>query len=402
MPGAGGDASGSGGAAASGGGPAAGGGIGGSADPGGSAGAGGAVGGGGSGALVPCAARAGTTTLAAKYGDCFPIGAAVDTTSYSTHATLLKSHFNSITPENEMKFDSLQHTEGSFTYGAADGIVNFARSNGMRVRGHALVWYRQNPDWLFANASAQTLLTNMKTHISNVVGHYKGKLYAWDVVNEAIMNDGNYRSGNESDAAQSSKWYAIMGKSYIAEAFKAAHQADPDAKLFYNDYYNYLPAKQQGIYEMLKELLDAGVPVHGVGLQAHLNIAPSADSTNQGYYQNVSNLEDAIKLYASLGLEVQVTEMDMSLYVPGVTYTQDTYYTAATFTDALKTQQAERYRAFFELFRKYSRVISGVTLWGVADDNTWLSELSSGRKDFPLLFDDAHQPKKAYDAVMDF
>jgi len=340
--------------------------------------------------------------LAAKYGDCFPIGAAVDTTSYSTHATLLKSHFNSITPENEMKFDSLQHTEGSFTYGAADGIVNFARSNGMRVRGHALVWYRQNPDWLFANASAQTLLTNMKTHISNVVGHYKGKLYAWDVVNEAIMNDGNYRSGNESDAAQSSKWYAIMGKSYIAEAFKAAHQADPDAKLFYNDYYNYLPAKQQGIYEMLKELLDAGVPVHGVGLQAHLNIAPSADSTNQGYYQNVSNLEDAIKLYASLGLEVQVTEMDMSLYVPGVTYTQDTYYTAATFTDALKTQQAERYRAFFELFRKYSRVISGVTLWGVADDNTWLSELSSGRKDFPLLFDDAHQPKKAYDAVMDF
>jgi endo-1,4-beta-xylanase len=366
----------------------------GSESAGGGATAGGATGG--------CKSHPGATALAAKYADCFPIGAAVDSGSYMTHAALLKQHFNSVTPENEMKFDSLQHTEGSFTYTAADRIVDFARSNGMRVRGHALVWHRQNPSWLFSGASPEMLLARLKQHIDNVVGHYKGKLYAWDVVNEAIMNDGKYRTGTESGDQQSSGWYQILGKSYIAEAFKYAHAADPDAKLFYNDFYNYLPDKQQGIYDMLKDLLDAGVPVHGVGLQAHLNIQPSSDPTHQGYYQSVANMDRAIALYASLGLEVQITEMDISLYVPGVSYTEDTFYTAAKFTAAVKAQQAARYREFFELFRKHGSAISGVTLWGVADDNTWLSEFSSMRKDFPLLFDDAHTPKPAYDAVMDF
>jgi endo-1,4-beta-xylanase len=367
---------------------------------GGGTNAGGEGGGAGSG-VVGCSSRNGATTLYEKYADCFPIGAAVDSTSYSTHASVLKPHFNSITAENEMKFDSLQPSEGNFTYAAADKLVDFARSNDMRVRGHALVWFRQTPDWVFANASKTTLFARMKSHITNVVQHFKGKVYAWDVVNEAMMNDGKYRTGNEADD-QKSQWYAIAGKDYIAEAFKYAHEADPDAKLFYNDYYDYIPAKQRGIYDMLKELLDAGVPIHGVGMQCHLNIRPSTDPANQGYYQDVAHLEDAIKLYSSLGLEVQVTELDLSLYVPGVTYTSDQFYTAATFTNELKLEQAARYREFFGLFRKYSDVISGVTLWGIADDNTWLSELSSGRKDFPLLFDDDHNPKKAYDAVMDF
>jgi len=361
------------------------------ADAGGAAGSG----------VVGCSSRAGATTLREKYADCFPIGAAVDSTSYMTHAAVLKPQFNSITAENEMKFDSLQPSEGTFTYAAADKLVDFARSNDMRVRGHALVWFRQTPDWVFANASKATLLARMKTHITSVVQHFKGKVYAWDVVNEAMMNDGKYRTGNEADD-QRSQWYAIAGKDYIAEAFKYAHEADPDAKLFYNDYYDYIPAKQQGIYAMLKELLDAGVPIHGVGMQCHLNIQPATDPANQGYYQDVAHLQDAIELYASLGLEVQVTELDLSLYVPGVTYTSDQFYTAATFTDELELAQAERYREFFGLFRKYSSVISGVTLWGIADDNTWLSEFSSGRKDFPLLFDGDHNPKKAYDAVMDF
>ncbi|MET0790984.1 MAG: endo-1,4-beta-xylanase [Polyangiaceae bacterium] len=368
---------------------------------GGAAGSSGSAGAAGA-AHTPCASHAGATTLAAKYADCFPIGAAVDSTSYTTHAAVLKAHFNSVTPENEMKFSSLEPSSNSFNYAAADNIVNFAISNNMRVRGHTLVWYQQNPDWLFAGATSQTLLARMQNHIAKVVGHFKGKAYAWDVVNEAIMNDGNYRTGNEADSKQSSSWYGIMGKSYIAEAFKAAHAADPDAKLFYNDFYDYIPAKRQGIYNMLKELLAAGVPVHGVGMQCHINIQPSTDTANQAYYQDVANLEQAIQLYSSLGLEVQVTEMDNSLYVPGVTYTSATFYTAATFTDALKAKQAARYREFFELFRKYSDVISGVTLWGIADDNTWLSEFDSGRKDFPLLFDTDHQPKPAYDAVMDF
>ncbi|WCQ88723.1 MULTISPECIES: endo-1,4-beta-xylanase [Sorangium] len=215
------------------------------------------------------------------------------------------------------------------------------------------------------------------------------------------MEDGAYRTGNLADG-QRSRWYEIIGESYIAEAFKSAHAADPDAKLFYNDFYNYLPAKQQGIYKMLKGLLEQGVPVHGVGLQAHLNIEPSTVTTNQAYYQHVANMEEAIELHSSLGLEVQVTELDISLYIPGVTYNPSTFYTTATFTDALKAKQAARYGEFFELFRKYRSVITGVTFWGIADDNTWLSEFSSGRKDFPLLFDVDHDPKPAYDAVVDF
>lgn len=347
-----------------------------------------------------------TPGLAMKFADYFPIGAAVDSQSYTTHASVLKAHFNSVTAENEMKWVSLEATEGSFSYGSADAIVNFATSNKMKVRGHTFVWHTQNPSWLFTNSSGgmatkEVLLARMKKHITNVAQHFKGKIYAWDVVNEAIMEDGSYRNGTLADDKKS-LWYQIMGESYIAEAFKAAHAADPDAKLFYNDFYDYIPAKQQAIYNMLKELLAQGVPIHGVGMQCHLNIQPSTNPSNQGYYQDVGHLEDAIKLYSSLGLEVQVTELDLSLYVPGVTYTSDMFYTSSTFTTALKNQQADRYAAFFALFRAYRSVITGVTFWGIADDNTWLSEFSSGRKDFPLLFDNSHNPKPSFWAVVDF
>lgn len=306
-----------------------------------------------------------------------------------------------------MKFDALQPTEGTFTYGTADQIVSFARTNNMKVRGHALVWHRQNPAWVFANGSGgqatrDVLLARMRSHITAVMRHFQGNVYAWDVVNEAMMEDGRYRTGDETREDQRSSWHKIIGESYIAEAFKAARAADPAAKLFYNDYYDYVPAKRDGIYNMLKGLLDSGVVVHGVGLQTHINLRPSTDMTNQGYHQTVANLEAAIVKYASLGLEVQITEMDLSLYIPGVTYTSDMFYTVATFTDALQTEQAERYRAFFDLFRAHRDVITGVTLWGIADDNTWLSEFSSGRKDFPLLFDTNRQPKKAFWAVVDF
>jgi endo-1,4-beta-xylanase len=228
--------------------------------------------------------------------------------------------------------------------------------------------------------------------------HFQGKVYAWDVVNEAINNDGTYRDGTLADDKKS-LWYQIIGESYIAEAFKAAYAADPNAKLFYNDYYDYLPAKQQGIYNMLKKLKDAGVPIHGVGMQCHLNIQPSTDPTNQAYYQDVTHLEDAIVKYASLGLEVQITEMDVSLYIPGdhvherhVLHGGDVHRRAAD-------QQAERYRAVLRPVPRAQGRHHGRHAWGIADDNTWLSEFSSGRKDFPLLFDVNHQPKKAFWAV---
>jgi endo-1,4-beta-xylanase len=285
--------------------------------------------------------------------------------------------------------------------------VSFAQTNNMKVRGHALVWHRQTPAWVFTNssggaASRDMVLARMRSHITNVMRHFQGKVYCWDVVNEAIMPDGRTRTGDETADDQKSSWYKIVGDSYIAEAFKAARAADPSAKLFYNDYYDHIAVKRDAIYNMLKGLLDSGVIVHGVGIQTHINIEPSMDMTHQGYQQTVANLEAAVVKYASLGLEVQITEMDVSLYIPGVTYTSDMFYTAATFTDALQTKQAERYRAFFDMFRAHKDVITGVTTWGIADDNTWLSELSSGRKDFPLLFDTNHNPKKAFWSVVDF
>ena len=342
-------------------------------------------------------------TLAAKFANHFAVGAAVDT-SYQNHSQLLEAHFNSITAENEMKFESLQPNEGSFTYAAADSIVDYALSHDMQVRGHALVWHTQNPSWLFSgngggNASPEQLLARMRSHISNVVTHFRGKVAVWDVVNEAIMNDGAYRGPNEPDGQQS-KWYEIMGSSYIAEAFHAAHEADPDAKLFYNDFYNYIPEKHEAIYEMAKQLLSDGVPIHGIGLQCHINIEPSTDPSNQAYHQHVANLEKAIELYSSLGLEVHVTELDVSVYTPGITYTEDTFVRPETFTADMQAAQAARYQEFFELFVRQHRAISSVTFWGVADDNTWLSEFSSGRQDFPLLFDSDHDPKPAFDAVM--
>jgi endo-1,4-beta-xylanase len=356
------------------------------------------------GAAAPAAEVAGPS-LAQKYADQFLIGAAVDTGGLQTHAPLLAQHFNSLTAENEMKFESIEPTEGAFDYRAGDQLVAFAREHGMKMRGHTLVWHRQTPDWVFvdaagAPASRELLLARLKKHIDNVVGHYKGSLYAWDVVNEAILDNGKVRTNQEAEPDQRTRWHGILGVDYIAEAFRYAHAADPDAKLFYNDYRLYVPEKRQGVYEMLKGMLASGVPVHGVGIQAHLAIAPSADAQNHGFHQTVEQEEAAIELFASLGLDVQITELDLSVYVPGVKYTPDQFYTLETFTDEVKAKQAERYAAFFQLFRKHADVISGVTFWGVADDNTWLSEFASGRKDFPLLFDVNHAPKPAFERVM--
>jgi len=341
-----------------------------------------------------------TDSLRDKYAEYFAIGAAIDT-HYGDYTAILEKHFSSVTCENEMKFDALQPSEGSLSYGTADQMVNFARDRGMQVRGHTLVWHRQTPSWVFSGGR-DAVLGRMKNHIDAVLEHFRGRVYAWDVVNEAIMDDGTYRTGSEDGTDQSSQWYATIGEDYIAQAFRYARDADPDVKLYYNDYYNYHPVRRQAIYDLLAGLLADGVPIDGVGLQCHLNLAPGTGPNEQSYHQTPENLATAIEMYSSLGLDVQITEMDLSLYLRGITYTPDMFYTPENVTPELFQQQAERYRAFFEVFRAHYDVISSVTFWGVADDNTWLSEFSSGRKDFPLLFDDQHQPKPAFDALMDF
>ncbi len=346
-------------------------------------------------------------SLKEKYEPYFLIGAAADHDSYKTHVDLLKKHFNSLTTENEMKFESLQPEQGKFTFETADNMVAFAGENDMAVRGHALIWHRQTPSWVFYNEdgeqrSREEVMDIMKNHINTVVGHFKGEVDAWDVVNESIMDDGSLRTAEEEADDQKSMWYAILGEEYIAAAFRFAHEADPEAKLFYNDYYNYIPARHQAIYEMLKGLLEQGVPIHGVGIQAHINTTPSSDPNHQSNQQTSANMEKAIKLYSSLGLDVHITEMDVSVYIGGKKYQESDFYTVDTFTEEVQARQAGRYAEFFDLYRRNKDAISSVTFWGIADDNTWLSEFDSGRQDFPMLFDANHQPKPAFHAVMDF
>lgn len=344
-------------------------------------------------------------SLAESFKPFFKIGAAIDHESYISHKNLLLEQFNSAVTENEMKFMYLQPVEGQFSFATADEMINFARENKMYTRGHALVWHRQTPDWVFEDeqgnqASAQVLRKRMKSHINSVMNHFKGRIDAWDVVNEAFMDDGKLRTNLEEKDDQKSAWFGILGKSYLEDAFRFAHEADPNAKLFYNDYYNYLPAKQNAIYNMLKSLIDKGVPIHGVGLQCHLNVEPSKNPEHQSFYQTIENLEKAIQLYASLGLEVQITELDLSVYIGGEKYTPENFVTPDTFDESFKQQQAQRYKALFDMFKRNSDAITNVTFWGIADDNTWLSEFDSGRQDFPMLFDLNHQPKPAFFEVI--
>ncbi|MGK3967499.1 endo-1,4-beta-xylanase [Sorangium sp. So ce118] len=356
-------------------------------------------------------------SLHERYADYFPIGAAVDSTSYKdAHAPLVTKHFNSIVCENEMKWESLQPTEGVFDYTTADQIVAFAEANNMDVRGHCLVWHSQTPPWVFVDESdapvtKEILIERMRNHITNVMTHFRGRVSAWDVVNEAIT--GNKEDGEDAGedlslvqswGYRNSEWYKIGGEDYILEAFRAARAADPDAKLFYNDYWNYLDDKREAIISMIEKLKSEGL-IDGVGLQCHLNIEPAQGKlTNQTVHQTVENLEKEIKAYAALGLEVHITELDVSMYTRDYGSSDESkwYRTEAELTDALKDKHAARYKEFFDMFRRNSALIGNVTFWGVADDNTWLSEFDSGRPDYPLLFDKQLEPKKAFYSVTDF
>ena len=352
-----------------------------------------------------------TESLHQKYADFFSIGAAIDKGSYKdAHEYLLQKHFNVVVCENEMKWESLQRTEGTFTFETADEMVAFAEANNMQVRGHTLVWHSQTPSWVFSNATKEELLARMKTHITEVVSRYKGRIFAWDVVNEAIVGyDADGNDVGEDLAAldtwgyRNSKWYEICGEDYIIEAFRAAREADPDAKLFYNDYWNYLDGKRDAIIGII-EKLQAEDLIDGVGLQCHLNISVAQEKVdNQTAYQTVENLEKEIQEYAALGLDVHITELDISIYTRDYTSSDESrWFTEDELSDAYQEMLAARYKEFFDMFRANSDLISNVTFWGIADDNTWLSEFSSGRPDHPLLFDKNLMAKEAFFAITDF
>lgn len=310
----------------------------------------------------------------------FRIGAAVNPLTIRTQEELLAYHFNSITAENEMKFASLQPEEGVYAFDEADRLAAFARKHGMAMRGHTLVWHNQSTGWLFEDKQGNpidkaTLLERMKSHIHTVVGRYKDDIYAWDVVNEVIEDEGD-------GLLRRSKWLDIAGPEFIARAFEYAHEADPHAVLFYNDYNESHPAKRDKIYTLVKSLLEQDVPIHGIGLQAHWNV----------YDPSLDEIRAALEKYASLGLQLQLTELDMSMFRFDDKRTDLTEPSAE-----LLELQAERYDRIFKLLKEYRNEITSVTFWGAADDYTWLDDFPiRGRKNWPFLFDGLHRPKPAF------
>ncbi|MCX2473035.1 endo-1,4-beta-xylanase [Pedobacter sp. MC2016-05] len=326
------------------------------------------------------------------YQKYFSIGVAVSSKNLSgDEAKLIKKQFNSITAENAMKMSSLQPREGQFYWIEADSIINFGLNNNIKIRGHNLCWHEQTPDWIFQDkdgkeVSKVVLLQRLKEHITTVVNRYKGKVYAWDVVNEAIDD-------NPSHYLRDSKWYKICGEDFIAKAFEFAHAADPDAKLYYNDYNTERPEKRDRIYRLLKDLKEKGIPIDGIGLQAHWSLQEPTEK----------QLTAAIEKYSSLGLKIQFTEVDMSIYPWEKERRERKSGESDQFTLALQRKQAAQYAMVFKVFRKFKAAITNVTFWNISDRYTWLDEYPvKGRKNYPLLFDTNLEPKKAYWEVINF
>lgn len=326
------------------------------------------------------------------YEGYFPIGVAVGPrTLNNDEAGLLLKEFNSITPENAMKMEAIHPRKDSYYWKDADSIVNFAGHHNLKVRGHNLCWHEQVPGWIFKDeaggeVSKEELLNRLKEHITTIVKRYKGKIYAWDVVNEVIGDA-------DDEFIRNSPWYKICGEEYIAKAFEYAHAADPDALLFYNDYNTERPVKRDKIYKLLKSLIAQKVPIHGVGLQAHWSIFEPSEE----------ELKTAIGMYASLGLQIHFTELDMSVYPWEKNKREKRLNDVDDLTPALESKQIEQYAKVFRIFRQYKKNITSVTFWNVSDRYTWLDSYPvPGRKNYPLLFDQQLQRKKAYKEVVGF
>jgi endo-1,4-beta-xylanase len=304
----------------------------------------------------------------------FQIGTAVAVKPFqrdATYRTVLAREFNSLTPENAMKFKVLHPEPDRDDFAGADALVAFAQAHHMQVRGTPLVWYRNLPDWLIKKTWTRPALIHLlRQHIYSLVKRYRGRVRVWDVVNEAIENDGKLRE---------TLWLKTIGPKYIEMAFRWAHEADPQAYLFYNDYGGEeLGKKSDAIYALVKNLQQRGVPIHGVGLQMHKTIKRPP---------NPAQIAANIQRLGKLGLQVQITEMDVQ--IPGQSWPE---------IEALQAQ-AQVYREIAKVCLVASHC-KGLTVWGLADHFSWLPHFFD-RPDAPLLFDRQYRPKPAYDALLD-
>jgi endo-1,4-beta-xylanase len=345
--------------------------------------------------LTVCAtaksADAPAITLKAAFKESFMIGVAMNERQFREQdtkgAALVKAQFNSIAPENVMKWQLIHPRPGpdGYNFEPADRYVEFGEKNGMYLVGHCLVWHSQTPGWVFqgdgTNAiTRDVLLQRMRDHIHAVVGRYRGRIKSWDVVNEALNEDGSLRQ---------SSWHRIIGEDYIAKAFEYAHEADPAAELRYNDYSIENEPKRKGTIALVKRLQAQKVPISGLGSQTHANLNwPSAEL-----------LDAALADFGALGLPISITELDVNASQGGqrtqsADVSQNTQAGGDGVVDAARQQLADQYASLFRVFLMHRKSIKLVTFWGVTDADSWR------RFGNPLLFDGTWQPKPAFDAVI--
>lgn len=340
-------------------------------------------------------------TLKSAYNNKFYIGTAMSLPQIhgtdSKSVEIIKKQFNSIVAENCMKSMFLQPQEGQFFFDDADQFIAFGEKNKMFIIGHTLIWHSQLPKWFFVDkagkdVSVDVLKQRMKNHITTVVSRYKGRVKGWDVVNEAIMEDGSYRD---------SKFYEILGEDFIPLAFQYAHEADPDAELYYNDYNEWHPGKVQAVSKIVKDMKARGIRIDGVGMQAHIAL----DSPTMEEY------ETAILTYAAAGVKVSITELEVSALpspwgtsaniADTVEYQEKMNPYKTGLPDSVRKEWENRYVDFFKLLLKHQDKVRRVTLWGVSDSQSWKNDFPvRGRTDYPLLFDRNYQTKPVVEKII--
>lgn len=343
-----------------------------------------------------------SATLKEAFSGKFYIGTAINAAQITGADTgsirILKEQFNAVVAENAMKSEVIQPSEGNFDFKLADQFVDFAEKNKLYATGHVLIWHSQAPKWFFIDekgndVSAEVLKQRMKTHISTVVGRYKGRIKGWDVVNEAIEDDGSWRN---------SKFYQILGEDYVRLAFEYAHQADPDAELYYNDYSMAHPGRRDAVVKMVQKLKQQGVKVDAIGMQGHITLD----------FPTVDAFEKSIIAFAQTGAKIMITEMDITvLPTPkenngadvslNFNYDKKLNPFANGLPDSVATALHNRYADFFHLFLKHKDKISRVTIWGIGDAQSWRNYWPVyGRTDYPLLFDRNLKPKPVVQTII--
>ena len=330
-----------------------------------------------------------------SYKDYFTIGVAVNQRNVSNpdQIALIKKEFNSITAENDMKPGEIHPQEGVWNFERADKIANFCRENGIKLRGHCLCWHSQFADWMFTDKKGkpvkkEVFYERLREHIHTVVNRYKDIVYAWDVVNEAMADDGRSWPGREQSPYRQSRHFQLCGDEFIAKAFQFAREADPNALLFYNDYSCVDEGKRERIYNMVKKMKDAGVPIDGIGMQGHYNI----------YFPSEEQLEKAIVRFKELVNHIHITELDLRMNQEmGGQLQGFSRGEAKPIPAYMNTLQTDQYARLFKVFRKHKDVIDCVTFWNLGDRDSWL-----GVNNHPLPFDENYRPKACYRAIRNF